>query len=36
MMQAYECVVCPGEGFHYTPGTCRLCDYPLFPMGAVA
>lgn len=36
MLQAYECVWCPREGFHYTPGDCRMCDKPLMPMGAVA
>lgn len=35
-LQAYECAWCPGEGFHYRPGACRICDQPLQPMGAVA
>lgn len=29
MMEAYFCVWCPREAFHYTPGDCRLCDKPL-------
>lgn len=33
VLQAYECVWCPREAFHYTPGWCRMCDQPLQPMG---
>lgn len=33
VLQAYECVACPGEAFHYTPGDCRRCYRRLQPMG---
>lgn len=33
---AYECRQCTREAFYYAPGSCRLCDKPLFVMGAVA
>ena len=34
VLQAYECVVCPGQGFFYTLGDCPSCDRRLQPMGA--
>ncbi len=35
-MQAYYCLRCPSEPFHYSPFDCASCDYPMVPLAAAS